>query len=296
MSLKKRETNQNKIKHPVRKRKIIATIALSLSLLFGKTRLSSAQSSSPNFNNEVVQKRVIYDQWFCSIENNHQQVILAKTGDSAPSVPAPPKRGYPSNFLTPPAGRRRSRPVYIPKYRIPPKVLPNPGLDGGGNPAGGGAGGGPPEFDDQCSVSENKKSQELKSNYDYPFNAPKDKKQSAEQCEELDENITDENITDEKIEIVYRIKENPALAREAKRSGRDQDAQRSLNNLVEQLSLGNRNPGIGTENIFKNVYELRGKNRARVYYRKVDGKIEILGKSVKSNQQKVINILKKMYG
>jgi hypothetical protein len=27
----------------------------------------------------------------------------------------------------------------------------------------------------------------------------------------------------------------------------------------------------------------------------VDGKIEILGKSVKSNQQKVINILKKMY-
>ena len=77
--------------------------------------------------------------------------------------------------------------------------------------------------------------------------------------------------------------------------GRDQDAQRSLNNLVDQLSLGNRNPGIGTENVFKDVYELRGKNRARVYYQEVDRKIEILGKSVKSNQQKVINILKKMY-
>ena len=38
---------------------------------------------------------------------------------------------------------------------------------------------------------------------------------------------------------------NPALVREAERAGRDQDAQRSLNNLVEQLSLGNRNPGIG---------------------------------------------------
>jgi hypothetical protein len=36
MSFKKRETNQNKIRHPGRKRKIIATIALSLSLLFGK--------------------------------------------------------------------------------------------------------------------------------------------------------------------------------------------------------------------------------------------------------------------
>jgi len=39
--------------------------------------------------------------------------------------------------------------------------------------------------------------------------------------------------------IVSRIKENPALVREAERARRDQDAQRSLNNLVEQLSLGN---------------------------------------------------------
>jgi hypothetical protein len=78
--------------------------------------------------------------------------------------------------------------------------------------------------------------------------------------------------------------------------GKDQAAQKDVNHLIEQLSLGNDNPGIGTENVFKDVYELRGKNRARVYYREVDGKIEILGKSVKHNQQKVINILKKMYG
>ena len=287
MSFKKREPNQNKTRHPGRKRKIIATIALSLSLLFGKTRLSSSQSSSPNFDNKVVQEKIIYDQEFCSLEDNDQQVILAKTGDSGPSVPTSPGRGYPSNFPTPPAGGRPSRPVYIPKYRTTPKVVPGPGLGAGANPAGAGGGGGAAEFDDQCSVPENKKSQESKSDYDYPFNAPKKKKQSAEQCE------LDENVTDGKIEIVYRIKENPALVREAQRAGRDQDAQRSLNNLVDQLSLGNRNPGIGTENVFKDVYELRGKNRARVYYREVDGKIEILGKSVKSNQQKVINILKK---
>ena len=161
-------------------------------------------------------------------------------------------------------------------------------MGAGANPAGAGNGGGAPEFDDQCSVPENKKSQESKSDYYYyPSNAPKKKNQSAEQCE------LDENVTDGKIEIVYRIKENPALVREAQRAGRDQDAQRSLNNLVDQLSLGNRNPGIGTENVFKDVYELRGKNRARVYYREVDLKIEILGKSVKSNRQKVINIKKK---
>jgi len=53
---------------------------------------------------------------------------------------------------------------------------------------------------------------------------------------------------------------------------------------------------MGTQHLFKDVYELRGKNRARVYYRKVDGKIEILAKSAKFNQGKVIKILKRMYG
>lgn len=37
-------------------------------------------------------------------------------------------------------------------------------------------------------------------------------------------------------------------------------------------------PGIETENVFKDVYELRGKNRVRVYYPELNGKIEILGK------------------
>jgi hypothetical protein len=165
-------------------------------------------------------------------------------------------------------------------------TVKNPYRDGA-NPAVAGNGVGAPEFDDQCPVPENPKSQESKvSDYDYPSNAPKKKKQSAEQCE------LDENLKEKKIEIVYRIKENSALIREAERAGRDQDAQRSINNLIKQLSLGNRNPGIRTENVFKDVYELRGKNRARVYYREVDGKIEILAKSVKTNQQKVINIKK----
>jgi hypothetical protein len=162
------------------------------------------------------------------------------------------------------------------------------GLGAGANPAGAGNGGEPAEFDNQCPAPKKEQSQKSET-FDYRSNSPKKKKRSAEQSE------LDENVKDAKIEIVYRIKENPALVREAEQAGRDLPAQRSLNNLVEQLSLGNRKPGIGTTRVFKNVYELRGKNRAPVYYREVNGKIEILAKSVKNNQQKVINILKKIY-
>lgn len=226
------------------------------------------------------------------MDDPNSRVILVKTGDSAPSVPTSTGRGQPSSFPTPPSRGQPSRPAtganpYI--YRPTPKVV-DQGLGGAANPAGAGNGGGGAEFDDNSPVPKKEQAKESKTfDYDYRSNYPEKKKQSAEQCE------LDENVKDRKIEIVYRIKENPALVREAERAGRDQDAQRSLNNLVEQLSLGNRNPGIGTENVFKDVYELRGKNRARVYYREVEGRIEILGKSVKSNQQKVINILKKMY-
>ena len=149
MFFKKRETNQNKIRHPGRKRKIIATIALSLSLLFGKARLSFSQSSSPNFDNKVVPERIIDDQEFCSLEENDQQVILAKTGDSAPSVPTSTGRGQPSNFPTSPSIGRNVPGVN--PYRVAPKIV-DQGLGAGANPAGAGNGGGAPEFDDQCPV------------------------------------------------------------------------------------------------------------------------------------------------
>ena len=221
-------------------------------------------------------------QEFHLYENNDQQVILV--GRDSSGTPSPSNIGRqgqsPSNFPTPPSGGRPSRNVPgVNPYHTAPKVIP--GVGAAANPAGAGGVGGNAKFDDDKCPAPTKE-QESKT-YDYDYQSKK-KKQSAEQCE-----------LDAKVEIVYRIKENPALAREAERAGRDQDAQRSINNLVEQLSLGNRNPGIGTENIFKDVYELRGKNRARVYYREVSGKIEILGKSLKSNQQKVINIKKKMY-
>lgn len=231
-------------------------------------------------------------QEFHLYENTDQQVILARNNSSSPTIRPGVASGFlPKPRINRPAGAGGVKPTTVRGLSTPRGLITGKPvtqahrqrtrLSGAGNPgsAGGGA-----NWDDQCSVPENKKSQESKPYCDYRSNSPKKKRKSPEQCE-----------LGAKIEIVYRIKENPALIREAQQAGRDQDAQRSLNNLVEQLSLGNRNPGIGTENVFKDVYELRGKNRARVYYREVDGKIEILGKSVKRNQQKVINILKKMY-
>ena len=96
------------------------------------------------------------------------------------------------------------------------------------NLAGAGSEGGNAEFDDdKCPASNKKQSQESKT-YDYDYQLKK-KKQSAEQCE------LDRNVKDAKVEIVYKIKENPTLVHEAERAGRDHDAQRSINNLVEQF-------------------------------------------------------------
>jgi hypothetical protein len=117
-------------------------------------------------------------------EDNDQQVILVKTGDSAPSVPTSTGRGQPSNFPTPPAGGRPSRPVYVPKYRIAPKVVP------GANPAGAGGVGGAAEFDDQCPAP--KKKQQSQKSYKNKvqsdaYNSKKKKKPEAEQCKLEDE-------------------------------------------------------------------------------------------------------------
>lgn len=108
---------------------------------------------------------------------SNQKVILVKAGDSSPSFPASHGTGQPSNFPTPPAGGRPSRPVYVPKYRTAPKIVPGPGFGAGANPAGAGAGAGgggsASEFDDdKCPAPNKEKSQESKT-YDYPSNNQK---------------------------------------------------------------------------------------------------------------------------
>ena len=128
---------------------------------------TSTEAIKPSVNNnQVYHERLLSEQEFNSFEDNDRQVILAKTGDSAPSVPTSTGRGQPSYFPTPPSVNRPSRPVHVPKYRTAPKVV-DQGLGTGANPAGAGSSGGADEFDDQCPVPENQKSQESKvSEYD----------------------------------------------------------------------------------------------------------------------------------
>ena len=67
---------------------------LTAAIAAGLISLNTEAIESPGNNNQVYQERLLSDQ----------KVILAKTGDSSPSVPTSPGRGQPSNFPTPPAG------------------------------------------------------------------------------------------------------------------------------------------------------------------------------------------------
>lgn len=185
-----------------------------------------------------------------------------------------PTNCIPTNFLTAPNGNQPSG-VGANLFRKVPKFVSN-GLGGAGRRNG-----------DTCPNPKNPKQRESKK-------LTTDDKRYKKKNKKAEQSKLGENVENEKIEIISIIKDNPALVRESEQSGRDQDAQRSMNNLVDQIQMGNKNPGIGTEPFFNGVFELRGKNRARVYYHKLDKKIEILGQSVKNNQPKARGILKNM--
>ncbi|MHC5215763.1 hypothetical protein ACYSNR_03785 [Enterococcus sp. LJL128] len=95
--------------------------------------------------------------------------------------------------------------------------------------------------------------------------------------------------------VVSKIDENARLRKEAEEMGKNEGVQKEADQLIEKLAAGNTNPGIGYRNLFKDVIYIRGKKGARIFYRKVDGVIEILGKAYKGNETKVINILIDLY-
>jgi putative component of toxin-antitoxin plasmid stabilization module len=150
-----------------------------------------------------------------------------------------------------------------------------------------------PEYDNSRPTPTKKQSRRSKTfDYDYRSNGPKKKKQFNEQCE------LDETVNEKKIEIVSKINEDASLVKAAKEACKNTDVQKDINHLEEQLSLGNKNPGMGRKPICKGVIEHRAKNGGRLYVRESAGVIEILAKSgkKKSNQQFVINRLKEIYG
>jgi len=97
-------------------------------------------------------------------------------------------------------------------------------------------------------------------------------------------------------ELVSIVKQDEKILKYAKETFEGNEALRKeANSLIEQLNKGNMNPGIGTKNIGKGIFEARSRNGARIYFRN-NSKIEILGYSHKGNQQNVINQIMKIYG
>jgi hypothetical protein len=130
-------------------------------------------------------------------------------------------------------------------------------------------------------------------NWDNRKNNPASWSQYQQDCQDQ----TSKGQACDLVEIVSRIKEDDRLIKLAESAGKNEDIQKEINLMIEKLRLGNEQCGRGRKTLFRDVKELRGNEGGRVYYRRADGKIEILGKSnkVKREQQKVINILQELY-
>lgn len=97
--------------------------------------------------------------------------------------------------------------------------------------------------------------------------------------------------------VSSKVKSDTHLLKIAKSVGRREDITRDINHLIHELNRGNTNPGIGTQHISEGIYELRGRNGGRVFYREIEGdKFEILAYSDKEKQAKVIDYLRNKYG
>jgi len=208
--------------------KITTIIAASAA---GLITANTEAMEPPANNNQVYQERLLSEQEFNSFEG---QGILAKA-DGNPVTP-PTNRG-PSNFPTPPSGGRPNRPVYVPKYHTAPKVV-NQGLGANANPAGAGGGGGASEFDDQCPVPENQKSQESKVfGYDYPSNAPKKKKQSEDQCPIDEQNKAGIDELPDSSEFIYNL-ETKTAKKALKKVWKNPEAKKEVLAGLDRMNKG----------------------------------------------------------
>ena len=96
--------------------------------------------------------------------------------------------------------------------------------------------------------------------------------------------------------LISSIDKDKQLAKYAKEMEKDVKLKKESEELIKKFLSGDTNPGSGNKFLFNGIYELRSKNGARVYFRMNKGSMEILAKSNKKNQDKVIKVLKSLYG
>ena len=84
----------------------------------------------------------------------------------------------------------------------------------------------------------------------------------------------------------------------AEEATNDQKIQRGIDHLAYELAKGNLEVGLGKPGHIEdtNIFYLRARNGARLYYRQTADGYEIVGKSKKGkNQEKTITALKEYY-
>ncbi len=104
---------------------------------------------------------------------------------------------------------------------------------------------------------------------------------------------------EKKLTLSSSIKKYPSILRLTQDAVKNQDVQRELNHLTEELYKGNFEAGLGHPGHIEGteVHYLRGRNGARLYWRRRgEHDYEIVGKSAKGrNQEQVIDKLRQIY-
>lgn len=96
------------------------------------------------------------------------------------------------------------------------------------------------------------------------------------------------------VEVLSRVGESTGLTRLASRL--EGAVQKEVDQLTAKLTAGNLKPGSGTRSLFNGILEARTKGGARVAFRYVENKIEILAKFDKKDQVRALKILQRLYG
>ena len=97
------------------------------------------------------------------------------------------------------------------------------------------------------------------------------------------------------LRVIGRMKEHDRLVMAAENLS--EVAQRDADHLIEQYLMGNKNPGMGTSHLSGDIYYLRARRGARVFYREnAEGYMEILAKTDKSDEAGVIKMVQTYFG
>ncbi|MFM9613816.1 hypothetical protein [Streptomyces sp. V2] len=103
-----------------------------------------------------------------------------------------------------------------------------------------------------------------------------------------------------KPKVVYCMKsavgKDKRLADLAELSTRNEKVQADLNAMIFKLAEGNLKPGLGNGSLFGPIRYARADKGARLFFRKLGDTIEIVGKSDKKQEPKVIARLRELYG